>query len=259
MKKYILALLGLSLGTFLFAQKSVKQGEIVYEETRKLNFNFEGMTDEMKARLPKERKSIKILYFNEETSSYQASKEQAGGPPPGMRGGGGGMHGGGMGMRMMMSGGGADDKVYLNFTENIKVEQKEFMSRIFLIEGEPSKDNWKLSSEQKMILDYPCMQASQITENDTILAWFTPAIPVPAGPSNYVNLPGLVLEVDINNGNRVLKAQSIDLKELEKDLIAKPKKGKKVTREEFRKIVDEKTKEMGGENQGGQRVITIHG
>ncbi|MDA3906411.1 MAG: GLPGLI family protein [Bacteroidales bacterium] len=259
MKRVILTICAIGLGLYVFAQQSVKQGEVVYEETMKLDFKFEGMTEEMKERLPKERKSKKILYFNENASSFQASKEQSNAAVPGMRGGGGG-HGRGMGMRMMMMGGAADDKVYLNFTDNIKIEQKEFMSRVFLIEGEPAKDNWKLTGKQKMILDYPCMQASQITEKDTILAWFAPSIPVFTGPANYVNLPGLVLEVDINNGKRMIIAQKIDLKQIDDELIAKPKKGKKVTREEFQKIVDEKTKEMGGENQDGRRVIMrIHG
>lgn len=258
MKKGFLTLCAIGLGLFVFGQQPEKQGEVVYEETMKLNFKFEGMTDEMRARMPKERKSKKILYFNEEASSYQASKEQTGGPVPGMRGGGGHGGGRGMGMRFMMSQ--PDDKVYLNFTDHIKIEQKEFMSRVFLIEGEPRQEKWKLTGEQKMILDYPCMQASQITETDTVVAWFTPAIPVSAGPASYVNLPGLVLEVDINNGTRVLKAQSVDLKQLEKSLISKPKKGKKVTREEFQKIVDEKRKEMGGESRGGQQmIIRIHG
>lgn len=258
MKKGFLTLCAIGLGLFVFGQQAEKQGEVLYEETMKLNFKFEGMTDEMRERMPKERKSKKVLYFNANASSYQASKEQADAAVPGMRGGGGHGGGRGMGMRFMMSQ--PDDKVYLDFTDNIKIEQKEFMSRVFLIEGEPTQEKWKLTGEQKMILDYPCMQASQITEKDTIIAWFTPAIPVSAGPANYVNLPGLVLEVDINNGTRVLKAQSVDLKELEKDLISKPKKGKKVTREEFQKIVDEKMEEMGGENEGGRRVIMrVHG
>lgn len=249
MKKGFLTICAISLGLFAFAQQSVKQGEVVYEETMKLDFKFEGMTDEMKERLPKERKAKKILYFNESASSFQASKEQTDAPVPGAGGG------RGMGMRMMMMGGSADDKVYLNFTDNIKIEQKEFMSRIFLIEGEPAKDSWKLTGKQKMILDYPCMQASQITEKDTILAWFAPSIPVSAGPANYVNLPGLVLEVDINKGKRMIIAQSIDLKLIAEELISKPSKGKKVTREEFQKIVEEKAKEMGGENQGGRMMI----
>ncbi len=252
MKKVILTICAISLGLFVFAQKPIKQGEVVYEETMKLDFKFEGMTDEMKERLPKERKSKKVLYFNENASSFQASKDQPDAEVPGMGGGGGGR---GMGMRMMMMGGAADDKVYLNFTDNIKIEQKEFMSRIFLIEGEPAKDNWKLTGKQKMILDYPCMQASQITEKDTILAWFAPSISVSAGPANYVNLPGLVLEVDLNNGKRTIKAQSVSLKQIDEELISKPNKGKKVTREEFQKIMEEKAKEMGGESQGSRMII----
>lgn len=161
-------------------------------------------------------------------------------------------------MRFMMSS--PDDKVYFNFNDNLQIEQKEFMTRIFLIEGEPAKDSWKLSGKQKMVLNYPCMEALQITDQDTISAWFAPSIPVPAGPSNYVNLPGLVLEVNINNGKRMVEAQTVDLKPIDKELITKPKKGKNVSREEFKKIVEEKAKEMGVENRGpGGRMMIMHG
>jgi len=251
MKKVILTIYILSFGLFVFAQKPLKQGEVIYQEIMKLNFKIEGMSAEMMDRMPKERKSKKILYFNENESSYQASKEQADEHVPGEG------RGRGMGMRFMMSS--PDDKVYLNFNDNLKIEQKEFMTRIFLITGEAAKDNWKLTNKQKMILDYPCMQALQIIEKDTVLAWFTPAIPVSAGPGNYVNLPGLVLEVDINNGKRIITAESVDLKEIEKGLISKPKKGKKVSREKFQQIRDEKMKEMGAERKAGGHMIIMRG
>jgi len=247
MKKMILTICALGFGLFVNAQKPLKQGEVVYEETMKLNIKIEGMSAEMMDRIPKERKAKKVLYFNEEASSYQASKEQAGENIPGEG------RGGGMGMRFMMSS--PDDKVYLNYNDKIKIEQREFMSRVFLIEGEPNQDNWKLTNKQKMILNYPCQQATQITEKDTILAWFAPSIPVSAGPANYVNLPGLVLEVNINNGKRMIVAQSIDLKQIDNELISKPNKGKKISREEFQKIVEEKTKEMGVENRGGGMIM----
>lgn len=247
MKKFILTICAIGFGLFSFSQ-TVKQGEVIYEETMKLNFRIEGMSEQMLDRMPKERKSKKILYFNEESSSYQASKDQAVENIPGARRGGG--HGG---MRIMMSS--PDNKVYLNFKDNLKIEQREFMTRTFLIKGEPTKDNWKLTGNQKMIMNYPCQEASQITEKDTILAWFAPSIPVSAGPENFVNLPGLVLEVNINNGKRMIVAQKIDLKQIDKKLITKPKKGKKVSREQFRKIVAEKTKEMGGESVGRRTMI----
>lgn len=247
MKKIILTICVLSFGLSLLAQQDKKQGEVNYLETIKLNIRFEGMTEQMKKRMPKERKSKQILYFNEEASSYQASKEQAEENIPGRRG---------RGMRFMMSGSNPDNKVYLNFKNNIKIEQKEFMTRIFLIKGEMEKGSWKLTGNQKMILDFPCQEATQITEKDTISAWFTPAIPVSAGPSNYINLPGLVLEVNINHGKRMIIAQKIDFKEIDKKLLSKPKKGKKVTKEEFKKIVEKKMKEMGIENrEGGHRVM----
>ena len=65
----------------------------------------------------------------------------------------------------------------------------------------------------------------------------------------------MVLEVNIDEGNRVIKAESIDLKELEEGTITKPTKGKKVTQEEFRKIqrekFDEMRKEYGGRGKPG--------
>ena len=250
MKKVILIICILGFGFSLMAQEAATQGEVSYTETMKININFEGMTEQMKERMPKERKSKQVLYFNEEASSYQASKEQAEGNVPGQRRG--------RGMRMMMMGGAnADNKVYLNFKDNLKIEQKEFMTRVFLIKGETNTGNWKLTTNQKMILDYPCQEATQITEKDTISAWFTPVIPVSAGPSNYVNLPGLVLEVNINNGQRMIVASKVDLKPIEKGLIKKPKKGKKVTKDQFKKIVAEKMKEMGVEGGGGRRGVFV--
>lgn len=245
MKKTLLTILILSFGFLIRAQQPIKSGEVIYKETIKLNINLDRIPAEMRDRMPKERKSEKILYFNEAASSYQTSKKISDDNFPG--------EGRGMGMRFMMSS--PDDKVYFNFKDNLQIEQKEFMTRIFLIEGEPEKDNWKLTGNQKMILNYPCMEALRHTEQDTISAWFSPSIPVPAGPANYVNLPGLVLEVSINNGSRMVEAQTIDLKPIDKELITQPKKGRNISREEFRKIVEEKTKEMGGENQGGRMMI----
>ncbi len=245
MKKAILSIFAFVLGLSMMAQQTIKQGEVIYEETVKLNFSIEGMPEQMRNRMPRERKITKILYFNEEASSYQASKEQSDENVPG------GGHGGGF--RIMMSQ--PDDKVYINFNDKLRVEQREFMTRIFLITGELEQGNWKLTGKQKMIKEYPCQEATRITENDTVSAWFTPAIPVSAGPGNHVNLPGLVLEVDITHGNRIISAQNIDLKEIDKDLISQPKKGKKVSQEEFDKIVEEKVKEMGGEVRGGNQAI----
>jgi GLPGLI family protein len=133
---------------------------------------------------------------------------------------------------------------------------------MFLIEGSMETSPWKLTGNEKAILGYTCQEA--VMEKDSIktVAWFTPAIPVAAGPANYNNLPGLVLEVNYNDGKRVITAVSVDEKVDVANLV-KPKEGKKVTKEEFQKIMDEKMKEMGiergegGHAEGATMMIRI--
>ncbi len=133
------------------------------------------------------------------------------------------------------------------------------MTRVFLIESEIKQGEWKMTGEQKVILDYPCMQAVQENEEgEKTIAWFTPSIPVATGPSNFIGLPGLVLQVELMDGDHTLTALSVDLGEIDKKLLVKPKKGKKVTQEKFDKIVAEKIEEMGGEHGGSGTSIMIH-
>ena len=75
------------------------------------------------------------------------------------------------------------------------------------------------------------------------------------GPSSYCGLPGVVLAVDINNGDQTITATSVNTDTVDVSKIVKPKDGKKVTQEEFDKIRDEKMKEMGVEPGSGNNVI----
>lgn len=92
----------------------------------------------------------------------------------------------------------------------------------------------------------------------SVVAWYTPSIPVAAGPSNFTQLPGMVMQVEIDGTNRVITAEKVTLKTLEEKTIKKPKKGKKVTREEYRKIVKEKMDEMRKERGGRGGKMRIH-
>ena len=65
----------------------------------------------------------------------------------------------------------------------------------------------------------------------------------------------MILAVDVNDGSRLITATSVDLNPPDKSAFKKPKEGKKVTREQFKKIVDEKMKEMGAEGGTGQHVV----
>ena len=86
------------------------------------------------------------------------------------------------------------------------------------------------------------VKEEKVTKKRTLVAWYTPEVPVSNGPGDYGGLPGLILEV--NDGNQTIVCSEIVLNPKEVKEIKEPTKGKVVTREEFSKISFEKTKEM---------------
>ncbi|PKA83351.1 GLPGLI family protein [Ulvibacter sp. MAR_2010_11] len=96
----------------------------------------------------------------------------------------------------------------------------------------------------------------EVPKEVLVTAWFTPQIPVANGPGEYAGLPGLILELNIDR--TTILCSKIVMNPKEAESIAPLKKGKEVSREEFNKIVKEKTDEMrenfrGGNRRGGGR------
>ncbi len=224
----------------------IKQGTVIYKQVIKMDIKIDDPA--MAKLIPKEQKSKKVLYFNEKASLYKNYEEKEADEMP--------LEQEGMVVKMSVS----DDIIYTDFEKKIVTEQREFMTRDFLVTGKLKKPQWKLTGRQKQILGYYCQEAVKNDGENRITAWFTPEIPVPAGPGLQNGLPGLILAVNIGDGQTTWTAISVDDKPIEKSLLKKPKKGKKVTGEEYEKIVAEKLEEMGGkESRSGKNtsVITI--
>lgn len=224
-------------------------GKVIYEQVVKMEIKLEGDASQFAHMLPKERKSNKILFFNPEVSLYENFEKPED-------------------ETVKMSSGNANVMIKMAEPEHIvftdlvnkkQMEQREFMTRNFLIEDDINQQ-WKITGKQKVILDFPCQEAIIEKDSITYSAWFTPAIPVSAGPGNYSGLPGLILAVESEDGSRITHAITVDFEQLEKKQFKKPGKGKKVSREEFEQIVEEKMKEMGAEkgSHGGTMMIRIH-
>lgn len=245
--KKIMILLTLSLFTLtVFTQNTEHTtGKVTYIDIVKMEVKIEGDASQFSHLLPNEMKSLKELIFTKEASLYQKaevevkikevtqSEEQP--------------------IKIMM-----EEPLNIVFTDLVNksvVEQKEFMTRTFLIEGEVSEHVWKMSGNQKMIHDYPCQEAVLENEDKNIKVWFTPAIPVSAGPESYNGLPGLILEVNIDDGEHIITAKNIELDAIPENLLSKPTKGKKVSKDEFDKIVAERIEEMGGEPGEGKVMM----
>ena len=223
-------------------------GRVVYEEKAKLNINIDSENQEMLNSLPKEHIVSKELIFDANASIFQEiaktnsddelTKESE--------------HG-----RMVIKMDSPNSHIYCDLVEKKRVEQRDFMSRTFLIEVPFSASVWKLTGKQKTILNYTCQEAVLQDNARKLTAWFTSEIPVSTGPNGVCNLPGLVLGAEMNGGEISFDAKSIKLEPVDHKLIVKPTEGKKVTREEFNKIVAEKTREMGEQGDGNVNVIIL--
>ncbi|HRJ14480.1 MAG TPA: GLPGLI family protein, partial [Saprospiraceae bacterium] len=102
---------------------------------------------------------------------------------------------------------------------------------------------------------YECLKAMLQDTSEQVTAWFTPQIPVQTGPAGYGMLPGLILEVNVDNGTRTIMVTNLDLKPVPS--IEKPSKGKKVSEKEFKTIEAEKMKEMGAEMGGSGKGVRM--
>tara|TARA_R110002124_G_scaffold287364_1_gene473989 strand:- start:19002 stop:19904 length:903 start_codon:yes stop_codon:yes gene_type:complete len=120
--------------------------------------------------------------------------------------------------------------------------------------GDRNNDEEKKDSEAKVDStksDDP-MDQIEIPKEILVTAWYTPQVPVGHGPGEYAGLPGLILELNVYRTTLLCSKIVMNPKEAEK--IEAPSKGKEVTREEYTKIVKEKTDEMreNFRNRGGR-------
>lgn len=261
----LIPLLALLVG--LPAIAAAQSGTVRYDEVTRLDFELPpGMPRDptFLSRLPKSTTRPVQLQFTDQASSFTQVKDAAeegrvvmggefrtmGGDavmireitPEMMQ----------MGRAMGFIGGGASDAVagaFTNLADDSYVEVREFLGRTFRIPTERPSFAWKLTGEAASFLGHPVYQAVAQQDSTTLEAWFTPDIPVPAGPAQYGGLPGLILTLAVDSNRVVYTATAVDLT-TPVGTIAAPKDGSEVTRAEYDKIVAEKQAEMAKSRRG---------
>jgi GLPGLI family protein len=249
MKQFLILAAMLLCGFCAGAQTA---GEISYRETVQLKIEMPEADERLKKMIPPAQHEDKKLTFNESESLYEtAGKPGAGDIDMRHEDDGNEVH---FVMKM------PQNILYTNLDEETIINKKEFFGRDFLITGKQRDCKWKLTGEQKTVGNYVCQKAVLQDTSENTIAWFSPQIPVSAGPAGYGKLPGMILEMEMDNGQRTITVTGINLKSVPKGEIKAPEGGKKVTQEEFKVIQDEKLKEMGvemGGKGGGVRIQII--
>ena len=82
----------------------------------------------------------------------------------------------------------------------------------FLVKDSMNIFNWKIKNEKKDILGYSCQQATTEYRGRQYTAYFTTEIPFQTGPWKFYGLPGLILQVESDDGVLKLMANAINMK-----------------------------------------------
>ncbi len=245
MKKILLTSIALMGMASLFGQEESATGQpsgkITYEEKVKIEISLEGDAAAFSEMLPKERTSVKELLYRDGLTLFRESRST--GENITME------HSEGVRIRMVGSG---ENVIFTDVANGIITEKRDFMNRIFIVERERPARKWKMTGNSKELLGYRCMEAvSSDTSGVMTRAWFAPEFGAKGGPGLFSDLPGMVLEAEINDGKWTFIAKSVEPLSKEEMKLEKPADGKKVTEEEYNAIVEEKMKEMGVEGGSG--------
>ncbi|GAB4332191.1 MAG: hypothetical protein OHK0038_07660 [Flammeovirgaceae bacterium] len=218
-------------------------GAITYELKVNMHRNIPEQDAHIKNMTPEFNISKEVLYFNENESLYKPIEED---DNEDITRGGGGMQ-----IRMRRP----SAEVYSDIKSASKIIQQDIMGKMYLIQDTLKPLAWKIQSETKEILGYSCQKATYYDEErkQEITAWFTSQLRSFLGPYTYNSLPGTVLQVDINQGERVITATGKEFRELKKNELKAPNKGEKVSPSEFSAKVKAFQEQMRA--NGGRMII----
>lgn len=127
------------------------------------------------------------------------------------------------------------DTTYVKFEDDTFIESRAFAGNLYLVKGEQPVIPWRFSNEERLYLGYRAMKATAEFDSAYIEAWFTPEIPVPAGPGMYGGLPGLILMVTNASAGEVYAADSLTLDILSKTIVV-PTRGRAISDGQYRRI-----------------------
>jgi GLPGLI family protein len=123
-----------------------------------------------------------------------------------------------------------------NYEKHTERDLIDMLGKTYIIEDSLKAPKWKILNEMKEIAGHICMNAfwNDTLKKQKVVGWYALDILNGGGPERFLGLPGLILEVDINDGALVITADKIDLKKLTIEMdLPKKVKGKKIKEADY--------------------------
>lgn len=126
--------------------------------------------------------------------------------------------------------------IYRDLSQNKIFDIIKSLGKVYIIEDTLVPQKWKVMNDIKEVAGHICMNAqwTDTVKKQHVTAWFALDIPLSGGPERFCGLPGLILEIDINNGAQIFTADKIEFKSTgDKTTPPVKVKGKKVSESQY--------------------------
>lgn len=126
---------------------------------------------------------------------------------------------------------------YCNYAQGSNIEAIEWKDENFFVKDniENKQKVWNLSEDSKVVLGYPCKQASLLKDGETeVIVWYTENFKCNLSCDGDSSLPGTILETYYPKKGIAITA--IDLQIETNNVLMPSKGGIMVTKDEFLKI-----------------------
>jgi len=241
MKKFLITV----AAGFLLQQApaQVKEGKVIYERKTNMYKKLPPENENMKSLIPEFNTSRQQLVFSGDESIFTSLPEEED-----IRD-----HAAEEGGRVNIKMNTGSSETYKNYALEKITELRELGPKKYIIEDTLRKLAWKLGEDTMTVKGYHCKKATtKNRQGDNIVAWYAEEIGSASGPEQFGGLPGLILKMDIGEGWIVFTATDIQTGNA-KQLVKAPAGAKKVTRQEFQKMMDE----AFGPSTGGPQIRII--
>lgn len=146
------------------------------------------------------------------------------------------------------------ETIYNDNSRKERISSIKYYGETFLISERLEPIEWQIMQETKKIDSYNVKRAEAVVDGRNVIVWFTDEIPISAGPSYYMGLPGLILQAQF--GKRLITATKIE--PLGEGIsIAAPTEGQKYSRAEYHQLIDAENKVKEGTTKRGNTTTTV--
>jgi GLPGLI family protein len=140
----------------------------------------------------------------------------------------------------------SDYTIIRDFSKQIVQELHLVNDKKYLVVDSLRAPKWIILNEMKEIAGHTCMNAycKDTLRHQKVIAWYALDIPLAGGPESFFGLPGLILEVNVNDGALLLTASKITPLKLTTELdLPKKTKGKKIKEKDYMDIISKQIAE----------------